>query len=408
MNRDLTLAILAMDSYYRSYGKGIKLDRADTPTTAEIGRTLGNVSIIAHSNSELNSDEVAAGFYAIAYRWNGETIISYRGTDNQFANNNIGGDVPNGWLMGVGMAATPQAKMAVDFYNSVVTILGGGDPRLAPITTTGHSLGGGLAGFVSGLHNRSGVLFDNMAFELAVNEAYKSANGSNQPLLWPDIKESIYGSGPTWTPSIAALKTIYTKGEILEADRLLQTTGQTALDPHVTGLSPFTEYHSMALLVALEWAKTENKVEWFSAGDALWHAFFNPEIGSQINEAQLRTDNQFGNAASTVRAAIAYSALSEGARPFGDTGIIAMFDDATDLGKAPRTQSPKASFNLLASWRLVTLRVAQGQVSPKASLRWRRTGRRWRSTLPLDCGATVRRITRSSDVRRCSPRRSPH
>jgi hypothetical protein len=24
---------------------------------------------------------VAAGFYAIAYNWNGETVISYRGTD---------------------------------------------------------------------------------------------------------------------------------------------------------------------------------------------------------------------------------------------------------------------------------------------------------------------------------------
>ncbi len=29
----------------------------------------------------MEEDAVAAGFYAVSYDWNGETVISYRGTD---------------------------------------------------------------------------------------------------------------------------------------------------------------------------------------------------------------------------------------------------------------------------------------------------------------------------------------
>jgi hypothetical protein len=74
MNEDLFRAILAMDSYNRGYNAGIT-GLSDDPNTTQIG----NATVAARSSSLQNSPEVAAGFYAIAYNWNGETVISYRG-----------------------------------------------------------------------------------------------------------------------------------------------------------------------------------------------------------------------------------------------------------------------------------------------------------------------------------------
>ena len=67
MNRDVFLSLLALDSYNRGYG-------ANVGNLPESGR-IGSANI-----REFEADEQdgwrAAGFYAIAYEWNGETIIS--------------------------------------------------------------------------------------------------------------------------------------------------------------------------------------------------------------------------------------------------------------------------------------------------------------------------------------------
>ena len=74
MNRDLFLAILSMDSYNRGYAQSIN------GLNVELGVTeLGGATIIRQSDVVAGSAGVNAGFYAIAYDWNGETIISYRG-----------------------------------------------------------------------------------------------------------------------------------------------------------------------------------------------------------------------------------------------------------------------------------------------------------------------------------------
>ncbi|MCB2077621.1 MAG: hypothetical protein KDE55_07975 [Novosphingobium sp.] len=91
MNRDLFLAILAMDSYNREYGAGIGVT----------GTSIGNADII--SRTSLGIDQAtysgwqAAGFYAIAYDVSGvtgfgatEKVISYRGTYQ----NGFGGAAP--------------------------------------------------------------------------------------------------------------------------------------------------------------------------------------------------------------------------------------------------------------------------------------------------------------------------
>ena len=69
MNRDVFLSLLALDSYNRGYGQNVE-------GLAASGR-LGNATILGDALSELDPDDVrAAGFCAIAYEWNDETIIS--------------------------------------------------------------------------------------------------------------------------------------------------------------------------------------------------------------------------------------------------------------------------------------------------------------------------------------------
>jgi hypothetical protein len=75
MNRDVFISLLALDSYNRGYGQKVNTD----------GNSIGSAQIINRLtvgvDAEKYSSWQSAGFYAIAYEWNGETIISYRGTN---------------------------------------------------------------------------------------------------------------------------------------------------------------------------------------------------------------------------------------------------------------------------------------------------------------------------------------
>ena len=149
MNRDVFLSILTMDSYNRGYGQGVLLKSGDSSAgTQEIGRKLGNATIVAQN---ITGAAQSAGFYAIAYEWNGERVISFRGTDFG-AVTTAAQDVLNGWSMFTGFGTNSQASLARDFYrkatgrdfiSSAVTVGAGSDIKL-----TGHSLGGALAGYV--------------------------------------------------------------------------------------------------------------------------------------------------------------------------------------------------------------------------------------------------------------------
>jgi hypothetical protein len=72
MNRDVFLSLLALDAYNR--GEGAALNGL-----TESG-AIGTATIREFQPGEQEGWE-AAGFYAIAYDWNGETVISYRGTN---------------------------------------------------------------------------------------------------------------------------------------------------------------------------------------------------------------------------------------------------------------------------------------------------------------------------------------
>ncbi len=71
MDQDAFKALLALDSYNRGYHPGI---------AGVDGMKLGDAAIVA-SIADTDTAAQDIGFYAIAYDWNGEAIISYRGTD---------------------------------------------------------------------------------------------------------------------------------------------------------------------------------------------------------------------------------------------------------------------------------------------------------------------------------------
>jgi hypothetical protein len=97
---DLIYAILAMDAYNRGYGTGI----TELPVSGRIGNYL-----IRPTNTQEQANWLTAGFYAIAYKnaATGETVIAYRGTDD-----NIGGDKTGSsdarYGYGIALGATPN------------------------------------------------------------------------------------------------------------------------------------------------------------------------------------------------------------------------------------------------------------------------------------------------------------
>lgn len=129
---DLFLAILALDAYNRGYNRGMTFNGNFNGNSDSTGTQIGDATIQAISADPTTS------FYAIAYSWEGETVISYRGTT--FPGAPDLGDVLNGWTLSIGYAQAAQAQMALDFYTQVRSqIAGAADSQV--IQLTGHSLG---------------------------------------------------------------------------------------------------------------------------------------------------------------------------------------------------------------------------------------------------------------------------
>ena len=143
----LNYALFAQDAYQRS----------ETLTDA-LDEDFNGSKILASKKKD--SD----GFYAIAYDTGSEIVISYRGTDGVFK------DVLNGWGGGAGLWFSDQFQLAMEFYHEVRDANPG-----KTISLTGHSLGGGLAGFVSSITGAEAHVFDNMTYKLSAKLAYFTA-----------------------------------------------------------------------------------------------------------------------------------------------------------------------------------------------------------------------------------------
>jgi hypothetical protein len=150
ISNDLLLAILSMDAYNRGYNSGLGDGNVGLGLTGRIGN-----AVIGPNSSNLDPPgsvgrDSASSFYAQSYTLNGRTIIAYRGTDTEFRD---GADRP-AFTMGAGNYATAQGNLAIDFYKA---INGGSTATNSNITVTGHSLGGGLAGYVGANDNAAAL-----------------------------------------------------------------------------------------------------------------------------------------------------------------------------------------------------------------------------------------------------------
>jgi hypothetical protein len=330
ISSQLMMSILAMDSYNRGYGQ-----RLDVVGSGASATQIGNAIIGQKSETTVGSAEVAAGFFAQAYTLAGQKIISYRGTDDNFSNiwsDDVGSDPWNGYGTAFGNPQTTQAGMAAEFFQAV-TGTSTTNPTAGNAILTGHSLGGGLAGFIGAIYSQQAYMFDNMIFEKAATNAY-TYSLVNDP-LGLRIRADLFNGFTPNAPVIGSnLQTYATTGEILTANRLLQNTNEIYLDSNGGLRSPVT-LHSMALHAILQFAASPNSLvsnDWYSIGKQLWDAGFNIKVA----DAALAGLPVLGGAYTSeykMLTALAYSAIDEGTRVFGDTGIRAMFDDANDLGR---------------------------------------------------------------------------
>ena len=167
---ELMNAILSMDSYNRGYEAGIVFGNNSGTNNYSLdstGTQIGNATITINSqifqeSGDRVDDDI--GFYALAYQIKDssgnvvDNVIAYRGTDgpNPIPDDS---DVTNGWLLGAGNYNATQGTMAVNFYKEVAKQIGGADVDLQAvnISTTGHSLGGGFAGFIAVNDNNQGI-----------------------------------------------------------------------------------------------------------------------------------------------------------------------------------------------------------------------------------------------------------
>lgn len=104
-------AILSFDSYNRGYNAGIDIDgnhQDQNYCDDSSGQEIGSATILSNSG-DLNPAagiDNDIGLYGVAYEYNGETIIAYRGTDSLLV------DPVYGWPTGGGAVGTAQADMA--------------------------------------------------------------------------------------------------------------------------------------------------------------------------------------------------------------------------------------------------------------------------------------------------------
>lgn len=391
LNGNLWNAILAMDAYNRGYGAGI-----DTPELSDAEGTKIGIYTVSKTSTILGPNvDQSAGFYAVAYDSNndGKTdIISYRGTDDdpQFKTSltlsdfaalffkpspidkltfvlhladtqiKVTPDVWNGWFVGAGADQSAQALLAYEFYKDVVGIE---NVISAEVTFTGHSLGGGLAGMVAGTYGKPATIFDHMPYQKALENQWESIANPNSPDYDALLKGILFGSydvsvGPDFLLHHAfsikneALSYIRNNG-IFPALITTSTINEDVISlgsefdafqsnlPEVLRLTA-VQLHSQALQVIrlfFSWEDFSSQIgDWNAAGPYFWPVLFDPNFAQAIGMANISGElNQKGKYDDILKTIIAYSVIDEGpdeARPFGDTAVCALYNDANDLGKA--------------------------------------------------------------------------
>lgn len=343
LSSELFHAILSMDAYSRGYGGAFdSLSNAADGSLDVGGARIVQTSLIGsfeqlrdiHGNEFVDQQ---IGFYAIAYDTDEvpdgfADVISFRGTDfGEVIPSPL--DVVHGWPLGAGNISSQQGQMAVAFYNYVEQQ--SGRPNEA-ITLTGHSLGGGLAGFLSSMLGTTAFVYDSMEYRAAAAEAITSL--SYQDFVGENLDETF---------NFGKVNGYFVEGEFLSNQTLgkvmPQATGTDYINADAAisfygglGLDPLQLHSQAALIIALfqkqvpGYANIEAAKQYFVP--LLYDDDFALSIG--MNAASLsgalQSDEKYANILQRI---IAYSALDTGERPFGDTAIRSLYNDADELGR---------------------------------------------------------------------------
>ena len=314
-------AVLAMDVYNRGVNPALVVSFSQ----------IGDYQLVAGSIVS-----TADSFQAATYQLTGDPttrILAFRGTDDI-------ADVPS-WLGGAGLTGWPtQFPDAEAYYAAWATT--------AHVSLTGHSLGGGLAGYIAALYDKPAYTFDAMPFEFAAEVRYDQLHGfwgalaSNPEARYSDIHmvsvsgeilQYVRAAAPVVEAPLALLQLGPIDGAVAIAHAAsgIASEQDSVLDTGTDlGLSAVS-LHSIALLAMLQWASDNGYQDWKSAAAALMAPLENDAVASAVGIPGASASTGEASASAKMMDMIAYSSVTD-ASGYGNTAIVALFNAGNVLG----------------------------------------------------------------------------
>jgi Lipase (class 3)/RTX calcium-binding nonapeptide repeat (4 copies) len=289
----------------------------------------------------IESIDSSFGFSANAYKLDGQIVIAFAGT-NQLTFE----DPFFGWPLANGDFRAPQAILAIAFYKNVLSQLTSEEE--SQICLTGHSLGGGLAGYVAALYQKPAQIFDHMPFADGLVNCYTYAQSND--IGAAEWREFLYGDQPVPTPSLDAISAHHITGEVNEWPRSFQDDLSTPLElpsdvdlPDVPFFGEGIARHSMGFLSVLQWGNEHSAAPLGDpASSDAWKAsmkFTFPKLFDDSIADSVGLDRQqyvaFGpTPRDRLISMLAYSIDTSEGSAAGNSGALAFLNNSIVLGQA--------------------------------------------------------------------------
>jgi len=314
-------AVLAMDVYNRGVNPALVVSFSQ----------IGDYDLVAGSIVS-----TADSFQAATYQLAGDPttrILAFRGTDDL-------ADVPS-WLGGAGLTGWPTQFPDAEAYCAAWG-------TTAHVSLTGHSLGGGLAGYIAALYDKPAYTFDAMPFEFAAEVRYDRLHGfwgalASEPharysdihmvSVSGEILQYVRAAAPVVEAPLALLQLGPIDGAVAIAHAAtgIASEQDSVLDSGTDlGLSAVS-LHSIALLAMMQWASDNGYQDWKSAAAALMAPLENDAIASAAGIPGASASTGEASASAKMIDMIAYSSVTD-ASGFGNTAISALFHAGNVLG----------------------------------------------------------------------------
>nr|WP_041757858.1 calcium-binding protein [Bradyrhizobium sp. ORS 278] len=313
-------AVLAMDVYNRGVNATLSVNF----------NRIGSYELVAGSVAA-----AADNFEAATYQLVGDPstrIISYRGTDSI-------ADVP-AWLGGAGLTGWPtQFPDAEAYYKQWATT--------SHVSLTGHSLGGGLAGYIAALNDKAAYAYDAMPFEFAAEVRYDQLHGfwgalGSHPVdrysdihmvsVSGEVLQYVRAAAPVLEAPLALLQLGPVAGALAIADAAIGISSEqkTVLGAGTDlGLDPI-KLHSIAMLTMMQWASDNNAQDWKKAAAVLLAPLEDDAIAKAVGIPAAGVGGE-GAPAEKMKDMIAYSTVTD-AIGYGNSAVQALFNGGGALG----------------------------------------------------------------------------